>query len=225
MDWVDVAGPPGSGKSTVCDPLWGPHDFPIEDRLPPHQWHDFINEITRLILLIHRSSTIDAVVRMNNRSMRKMSSVARYNGVNHVGPYIQTGFVQRGLGFGWRMAEMGMDISELSHYFRLMPVSIGVAFMTCPVNVVVERNNARMKVPETAHENRAHMVGLMQPAIELAEAILHERQVPIVSINTLGSVNASRNELARFASAEPCDATAYGPSSESPVHQTPPWWR
>ena len=43
MQWVDVCGFPGSGKSTICDPIWGPHDIDIEDLLPPEEWHDFLN--------------------------------------------------------------------------------------------------------------------------------------------------------------------------------------
>src|SRR5690606_13567141 len=51
MRWLDCAGPPGSGKSTLCDYFWDPHSIPIEDRLPPASWHDFLNEVSRLFWL------------------------------------------------------------------------------------------------------------------------------------------------------------------------------
>lgn len=120
MLWVDVAGYPGSGKSTICDSLWHPHAFKIEDVPPPTHWHDFVSEVTRCLTLIRDHPTFVAAVRMNRRSMRKMAMV---DGMRDERVYCQTGFVQRGLGFGWRMTDMGMDIRELEHFFRLMPLS------------------------------------------------------------------------------------------------------
>ncbi len=232
MLWLDVAGPPGVGKSTLCDPIWGPHDIPIKDVLPPSEWHDFCNEITRLLGLVQKHSSFVAAVRMNRRSMRKMASVQKAeNLLTARGPeewdgstYIQTGFVQRGLGFGWRLNDMGIDINELRHFFRLMPVSIGVAMLHSSPETVAERNKAREGVKETAHENRAFMVPLMQPAIELAKECLNERDVPVIEIDTSGDVEASRARLIDFASQKPCDSPPAGSGGEIPVLSTPAWW-
>ncbi|MFW5926420.1 MAG: hypothetical protein ACOCSR_00065 [Wenzhouxiangella sp.] len=223
MRWLDVAGPPGSGKSTLCDPLWGPHDLPIENRLPPAQWHDFLNEITRLFCLIEGHWSFPAAVRMNNRSIRKMASVARAAQTEH-SPYIQTGLVQRGLGFGWRMNDMGIDLNELRHFFRLMPVSAGVAFTSCPLDVVAQRNRDREKVAATSHENRAFMVPLMQPAIELAQEVLRERTVPVTVIDTRQPVEDARKQLVAAAGLHPCDPEASGPGCQVEVLSPPPWW-
>jgi hypothetical protein len=264
MNWLDVAGPPGSGKSTLCDAIWGPHDLPIEDRLPPAAWHDFLNEITRLFHLIKPHPTFPAALRMVNRSVRKIATVARLKDENvgaslrlapggvlsddqsevlNFGPYIQTGLVQRGLGFGWRLNDMGKDLNELRHYFRLMPVSLGVAVTRCPPEIVEQRNHARKLVPATAHEDRAHMVRLMQPAIEIAIEVLRERGVYLIEVDTSGSVDEARARLVEFAGARsfivgrswavdstPADAETHNPpalghSPEVEVLSPPPWWQ
>lgn len=228
MKWLDVCGPPGVGKSTLCDPLWGPHDIPIADTEIPPEWTDFANEVTRLFGVIREHPTLTAAVRMNRRSFRKMAVVHRANevqpGINKRGPYVQTGFVQRGLGFGWRLVEMGKPIQELSHFFRLMPVSIGVVFLECDTAIVKGRNIDRESVKETAHENRSHMVDLMQPAIRYAKQQLGDRGVPIMFVRTDRSVEEAREELLNFAAMEACDAEAVRYRGEIPPVQAPVWW-
>lgn len=222
MNWLDVCGPPGSGKSTLCDPIWGPHELPIENQLPLARWHDFLNEITRLFHLIRPHPTWPATLRMNNRSVRKIATVARSGSS---GPYVQTALVQRGLGFGWRLSDLGLPLDELRHYFRLMPVSIGVAVTRCPEPVVIERNHARQQVKATAHENRDFMVPLMAPAIELAIEVLRDRGVPIIEIDTSGDPGQCRQQLLHFAAQDPFDASAGRCGGEVPVLSPPPWWQ
>ena len=226
MQWVDVAGPPGSGKSTLCDPIWGPHDLPIDNRPPPEEWDRFVRETTRLFYLIASHPTFDAAVRMNNRSFRKMATVYRSP---KKGPYIQTGFLQRGLGFGWRLQDlknMGHHVSveALRGWLELMPISLGVALTKCPPEVVVERNKAREEVKETAHENRSHMVPLMLPAIELAKEVLHERGVRVVEIDTSGDLESGRQQLRDFAAEGVIDTTENGPRGEVEILHQPFWW-
>lgn len=236
MNWVDVAGPPGSGKSTLADALWGPHAVQIEDRLPPRDWLDWLNEVTRLFHLIKPHPTFSAAIRMTNRSVRKMATVARMKGETSYSvnrdefvskPYIQTGLVQRGLGFGWRLNDIGKDLNELRHYFELMPVSLGVAVTRCPQDIVEARNHARKLVAATAHEDRAHMVGLMQPAIEIAIEVLRARGVSVLEIDTTQPVEAARAQLIEFArlDAEPCDGATLGSIRQVDVLSPPPWWQ
>jgi broad-specificity NMP kinase len=239
MQWVDVCGPPGVGKSTLCDPLWGPHDIVPEDIQPPVEWHDFCNEVTRLLGVVRDHPTFVAAVRMNRRSIRKMATV-RSMEVDR--PYIQTGFVQRGLGFGWRLQDMGKPVDELWHFFRLMPASLGVVFLEADAQEVADRNKAREGVKETAHENRAFMGPLMQPAIEFAKEVLDERDVPSIRIETSGDIDTSRQRLVEFAEEriaeiagrppsmrskymEPCNPAALGYRGENAVVSSPPvWW-
>lgn len=240
MKWVDVAGAPGVGKSTLCDPLWGPHDIPIQDVPPPGEWHDFCNEVTRLLGLVKAHPSFVAAVRMNRRSIRKMAAVSNchdFHGpwpggadvecqsLNSTAkPYIQTGFVQRGLGFGWRLAELDKPVSELEHFFRLMPVSIGVAFLDADVETVMERNKQREHVRETAHENRSHMVHGIYDTMRYAREWLNARGVPTVTIRTDQPIEDARRELLDFASGEACNAPSHGYSRQIPVHSPPAWW-
>lgn len=204
MNWLDVCGPPGVGKSTLCDPIWGPHDIPIQDLEPPVAWHDFCNEVTRLLGLVKTHPTFTSAVRMNRRSIRKMAFVQKAE--KSCGPrewleqnlYIQTGFVQRGLGFGWRLEDMGLPVEELFHFFRLMPCSLGVVFLEADPEEVVKRNKEREKVKATAHENRDFMGPLMAPAIEFAKEVLDARGVPMKIIHTEGDIDERRQELVDF---------------------------
>ena len=223
MHWLDVAGAPGSGKSTACDALWGPHELPIENRLPPSGWHDFLNEVSRLFWLIQKHPSFQAAIRMNNRSIRKIATVAR--AYDEKGPYVQTALVQRGLGFGWRLNDLGIDLGELRHFYRLMPVSIGVAVTRCPESVVVERNHQRETVRATAHENRDFMVPLMLPAIEIALETLSERGVPILELDTTLPVEETRKQLIEFAGKEPFDAAQGRSCGQVSVLSPPPWWQ
>ena len=224
MRFVDVCGPPGSGKSTLADPIWGPHELPISSRLPPAEWHDFLNEITRLFHLIQPHPTFPAAIRMNNRSIRKMSTVVRSTSGVKPGPYIQTGLVQRGLGFGWRMNDMGIDLNELRHYFRLMPTSVGVAVTKCDPEVVKQRNHDRLKVQATAHENRDFMVPLMQPAISIAIEVLSERGVRVIEIDTERPIEEARQSLIDFAGSETDNDPPSRLSCQVEVLSPPPWW-
>lgn len=220
MNWVDVCGPPGVGKSTLCDPLWGPHEVRIEERLPPYQWQPFLDEITRLLGLIRDHWSFEPAVRMNRRSIRKIATVARQDGWT---PYVQTALVQRGLGFGWRLNDLGR-LEEVRPFFETMPVSIGVAFLSAPQDAVEARNRHRETVKATAHENRAFMVPLMLPAIEIAREVMRERGVPTVEIDTTQPLDVARGQIADFARHPPFDPEAAGPCSEVEVLQPPAWW-
>lgn len=233
MLFCDLCGPPGSGKSTLADPLWGPHSVRIGDPLIPAEWDAFIVEITRLFGLIRDHPTFGAALRMNRRSMRKMTTIfkeavppgAIMEHGDHVLPvsYIQTGFVQRGLGFGWRLNDMGKDLNELRRFFQLMPVSLGVAVIRCPESVVTERNHARKQVPATAHEDRAFMVPLMQPAIEIAVEELTRRGVPLCEIDTTQPVEQARQALLNFVEHNAYTNVGAGFSGNS-VFPAPGWF-
>ena len=222
MHYVDVCGPPGSGKSTICDAFWGPHALRFQDRLPPASWSAFISEITRLFELIKPHSTFDSAVRMNNRSIRKIAAVARRPGS---WPYTQTALVQRGLGFGWRLFDLGVDLKELHDFFWLMPMPLGVAMARCPTSIVKQRNVDRERVPETAHENRSHMVELMQPALGVVTEVLHARDVPFIEIDTTQPIPMARRHLVVFA-AERMHAVHAGTEEdpEAEIAKIPFWW-
>jgi hypothetical protein len=222
MQWLDVCGPPGVGKSYLADAFWPPHAFQPENTLPPAYWAPFIDAITGLFEAIREHPTFDAALRMNRRSVRKMATVSR---MPSGAAYVQTGLVQRGLGFGWRLADMGASLTALRPFFTAMPVSVGVVFCTAPQAVIEERNRARLQNPQTAHENREHMVPLMLPAIDIAKEVLSERGVPCLEIDTTAPIADARERVINFAASEPFDTSQNGFGRQVEVLQTPPpWW-
>ena len=222
--WVDVAGAPGSGKSTLCNPICHEHSITWDGKLPPAYWRPFLDEMTTLFTLIKGHWSFVPALRMNNRSVRKMSTVERMAGDV---PYVQTGLAQRGLGFGWRLNQQGSDVNLIRPYFWRMPVSIGVAFLEADMETVIARNKAREQVKATAHENRSYQIPLMQEPIRIAKEVLHERGVPLVEIDVAGqTVDGAREALLAFAGQEPCDAAAIRSGCEMAVFSSPPpWWR
>lgn len=223
MRWLDVAGPPGSGKSTICYPIWGDKSVGWDGKLPPAHWAPFLDEVQSLFMTIRGHWSFIPAYRMNNRSLRKMATVARMPTDPDRPVFIQAGFVQRGLGFGWRINQAGGDVNLIRPFFETMPVSVGVAFLEAPAEVVIERNNARKLVPETAHEDRAYQVPLMQEPIRIAKEVLRGRGVPIIEIDTTQPVEQSRDLLLQFSNRAPFDPEAHGPRCEVEILSPPDW--
>lgn len=236
MNWLDVAGPPGSGKSTICYEFWADKEITSDGELPPIEWHDFLNETTRLLGMMapHQKVFVPELgrcldffipaVRMNLRSWKKMAAVARMP-ADERGPFMQTGFVQRGLGFGWRLHALGGNLNEIRHYFRLMPVSLGVVFLRASRDTIEARNRERLNNPETAHEDRTYQVKYMAPAIEVAKDELSKRSgFGIYDINVDCEIETSRLELktiAKTARVHPHKK----PLSGETVYSPPSWWQ
>lgn len=226
MNFVDVFGPPGVGKSTLCYPVWGDREVTWDGLLPPASWAPFIDATTNLMRLVRSHPTFTAVVRMNNRSFRKMATVTRMKPDPNRPAFIQTGLIQRGLGFGWRLQQMGCDVNLIRPFFERMPVSIGAVHLTADPEIIKARNNARRLVAATAHEDRAFMVDLMAPAITIAMEVLRGRGVPVLEIDTAQDVATARRQLLVFATQEPFERTPHGPSGEVPLLSSPPvWWQ
>lgn len=224
MNWVDVAGPPGCGKSSTCYPIWGDRSVGWDGKNPPAYWRLFLDEVTSLMMLVKDHPSIEAVVRMNDRSAKKMATVGRMQDDR---TFIQTGWVQRVLGFGWRLHELKRDVNLIRTALWRMPVSVGVAFLEADLETILARNRAREKDPKTAHENRSHQVPHMLPAIAVAKEVLRERGVPVLEIDVQHqSIEAARAELLAFADQPIADAAKMGHCPEVASFSPPPrWWR
>jgi hypothetical protein len=159
--------------------------------------------------------SFQAVVRMNERSVKKMATVERMQDDR---VFIQTGLVQRILGFGWRLADMKRDVNLIRRSLWLMPASVGVAFLEADLDTILQRNRQRETVAATAHENRSYQVPLMLPAIAIAKEVLRERGVPVVEIDVdRQSIDDARKQLLDFADQEPGHGSPPGPSGQVPV--------
>jgi hypothetical protein len=218
MNWLDVFGPPGAGKSTICNPLWHEKGIGWDERGIPFEWRAFFAEIRNLLWAVRDHWSYRAAVRMNERSLKKMATVSRMESDK---PYIQTGFVQRGLGFGWRLNDMGADLNLIRPFFELMPVSLGVAFLGAPLDVIIARNHARRLVPATAHEDRAFQVPLMEEPIKIAKEVLRARGVRTIDIDTSGDIDSARAALVSFACEGIGDAAAHGSGGQVAVLSAP----
>lgn len=214
MRWLDVAGPPGCGKSTLCYPVWQDKSVTWDGLPATSYWTPFLRELTNLAELIHDHPSIEAVHRMCDRSIGKMATVERMQDER---TFIQTGLMQRILGFGWRLHDLGRDVNLIRRAVHLMPVSVGVVFLEADLETILRRNREREKVQATAHENRSYQVPHMLPAIEIAKEALSDRQVPWISIDVQHqSIDQARAELLEFASRPACHQQALGYCGEAP---------
>lgn len=220
MQWLDVAGPPGSGKSALCDPLWGPHSIAFEGiTVFNPEWGPYLEVCNALVNEIHDHKhpvtgqpTVEAVRRMLYRSIRKIAAVEAIMAEPHQ-IYVQTGLVQRGLGFGWRLFDLG-KIKLVRRYFEVMPVSYGVVMTKCPRDVIAARNLARLDNPETAHENRSFMIHRMEPAIEIAQEVFRERGVNYAEIRTDQPLEEARRQLIDLLPKDPAQRAPDGSRRE-----------
>lgn len=184
MQWLDLAGPPGVGKSTLVDDLWPPRCIEYDGGGYPAHWKDFLNCVERLKEAVRDHPSYGACASMITRSFRKMATVARMNDDR---VYIQTGLAQRGLGIGWRLK----DQERIAEYFELMPVSLGVILLHADVETIQRRNVERSK-------DRSHMVPLMERPREIAAQVLRARGVPLMELDTRNPVSENVERILAF---------------------------
>lgn len=178
MRWLDVAGAPGSGKSTLCDRKW-PRKIPLDGEPLPTRWRAFIDYAYQVAALIPSPESASACREILGRYFEKMATVERSR---EPGVYVNTGFAQAGLEIGWRMD------GYIAGYFHNMPASVGVAFLWADAETLRRRNRERGR-------DRSHLVEGMERTRLVAEAVLAARGVPVVSLDTRQPRAAVANAL------------------------------
>lgn len=195
--FLDICGCPGSGKSTLAYPVWTDKSVTWDGLPLPQEWQLFLKEIVNLFGLVSDHPTYAAVLRMNDRSAKKMATVYRMQD-NRV--FMQTGWMQRILGFGWRLHQMERDINLIRPALELMPTSVGVVFLEADLETLLQRNRDRRNDPATAHEDRGFQCGHMLACMPLAKQVMRERGVPMIEIDVEHqSPDESRRQLIAFA--------------------------
>lgn len=173
MKWLDVAGAPASGKSTLCD--WhSPRKIAREACAPP-EWDNFMRCAEDLLARVDS----EECATIFHHYAGKIAAVAEMPGET----YINTGLAQAGLEIGWRLGP-----GTVVDYFSLMPVSLGVVFLHADAETLKRRNRARVR-------DRAHMVAGMEAARAIAAAALRARQVPVREVDTTHSIEAGRAQV------------------------------
>jgi chloramphenicol 3-O-phosphotransferase len=163
MRWVDVAGPPASGKSTLC---CGTSKLTLDGGGIPAEWSAFVTAARASFREHARSRTVF------DRHLMRMAT--RYR-VSSSAVYANVAFAQHGLSLARRRA--AYDVCE---YFRLMPVSLGVVFLTADVDVLLERNRRR---PD-GMQDATRWVVAMERARALAADVLRSRGAKVYVIDT-----------------------------------------
>lgn len=195
----------------MCDDIWDPHAVQWDGYGIPAEWDELLAVTDELLEELKDHPTYHLLIGMTKRSFRKMATVYRAQVDHHI--YIQTGLAQRGLGFGWRLEERG-KVELVRRYFQVMPTSLGVAVVSCPVPVAQQRNLERLDKAETAHENRQHMVPLMLPAIGILREVMSERGVSLINIDSTKPIKDARWDLLQFTIDRANEAEAARPSGE-----------
>ena len=216
MKWIDVFGPPGVGKSALCDGLWHPHAINWQDDKIrfSQSWIPFLKTTVGLLKKVEQHPSYEACLRMTRRSLRKMAAV---NADQRDAIYVQTGFAQRGLGFGWRLNELGC-VEDVRAYFEQMPVSLGVVALSTDLDTIIERNKKRELEPTTAHENREHMVPLMERPMEIALEVLSQR-TQVMALDTRIPIEEARSKLLEFRDSCARSGSLYNRSAFRPDYQ------
>jgi hypothetical protein len=181
--WVDVFGPPGVGKSTLCDEDWPPDAIKWDGQEYPDDWAAFVNLTNRLLGKVSAHPSYGACESMVRRSFRKMATVHRMKSDR---VYVQTGFAQRGLGLGWRMK----DPKGVKAYYEAMPVSLGCVVLLADTETIQRRNVERGK-------DRSFMVPLIQKPLHIGREILRDR-CPVLELDMLEPVEANKARLKEF---------------------------
>ena len=114
--------------------------------------------------------------------------------INKPKVFIQTAFIQRLLGIGWRL----FDPEGFAQYLRLMPVSVGVALLDADDETIRWRNIKRRNV--TRGKDFSFMITpRIREVMDIIRHGLRERGIPLLELDTTRPVDDNIKDLLAFA--------------------------
>jgi hypothetical protein len=188
MLWLDIAGVPGAGKSTIVGAWWPDRCISHKGARIPPEWASFIELAEGLLAQIPDRKQREQRTKLCLRGFLRAAAAAA---VRRPGVYVQTGLIQRGYSICARVK----DACAVESYFSAVPVSIGVAVLLLPEKEAVKRN----------HERDADRSKLIKPVAAVqkeAMRVLRERGVPLLELDGLQGVKANRARISDFVRSE-----------------------
>jgi hypothetical protein len=202
MKWVDVMGVSGVGKTTLCTPWCNPNDYSQEPTAIPRAWEEFVDCCQRLCARVKRDGPGGGRSGTWRRTQNAIWRQARIAVRQSDETYMNVGIAHRGLSIAWRLPE----IDEIAEFYRLMPVSIGVASLYADDAVVVARNLQRGKT--IANKQRSDLALKMESGRPACVAAIKARGIPLIEIDTSLPVKDNVAKLRDFAGLAPLSSVS-----------------
>jgi hypothetical protein len=189
MKWVDVMGPTGVGKSTLCTPGCNPDDFPQDKIELPEDWQR-LERCARRLCDRAAENGYSGAWRMTQNAIWRMAGIERRQ---TPAVYMNVGLAHRGLSIAWRLP----DPKEIEEFFALMPVSLGVASLYCDAETLRARNIERGKTIK--NKQRSDLAIRMESGRPACVAAMKARGIPLIEIDTREPAESNVRRLRTFA--------------------------
>lgn len=186
MQWLDVAGVPGAGKSTIVKVWWPDRHMSHKGARIPEGWASFIDVAEELLAEIPNQAQRETRTRLCRRGFLRAAAAATDDRPN---VYIQTGLVQRGFSICARIN----DASAVERYYNAMPVSVGVVMITLPEAEATKRNIER-------GADRSKLIRPVARIQAAATRVLLARCVPVLELDGTQPVKVNRARIVKFVS-------------------------
>jgi hypothetical protein len=135
---------------------------------------------------------------MFNKAVRKVATLSRMPG----GGYAGVGLVMRGMDLSWRIE----DADAVAEFYSLMPLPAGAISLYADQDTIVARNLERGKKRPSRELSR--LAFLNDAPRQMAVAILRDRGVPVLELDTRHSVDDNLDCIKRFVGLPPAAADA-----------------
>ena len=187
MQWIELVGSPGSGKSTLIDYRFPPDYITYDASIPPKEWKEFLDFTHHLLDLTSRHKEYRVGVSLVKRSIKKMTTV--YNTKSST-VYIQTGFMQRALGLYRRLPVANRQLIE--EYLEMCPTPLGVIVLYADIETLKNHNRSRKK------QDRSHMLEATEACMELVRRSIKKRELPWLQLDTRNPIAYNRKKILDF---------------------------